>query len=173
MEKIFYTNKIAFLSSEHAIQYVLERFFNLKKQAILRNKNGKPYLQDESLFFSVSHTKDLLFIAVSDKNIGIDVENVYREVNYLPILKKFTQKEQQAILTKHDFLTLWTIKESVIKWLSGSIALDLTKIHYENEKIFYNENPLNVTITKRFLNDFLIAICCESDFENAELVFFP
>lgn len=173
MEKIFYTNKIAFLSSEHAIQYVLERFYNLKNREILRNKNGKPYLQDESLFFSVSHTKDLLFIAVSDKNIGIDVENIYREVDYLPILKKFTKKEQQAILTKHDFLRVWTIKESVIKWLGGSIAFDLRKIHYENEKVFYNEIPLNVTITQRFFNDFLITICCESDFKNSELAFFP
>ena len=105
MEKIFYTNKDNYATSEEAVTYILKTYFQIKDVEIHRNKNGKPYLStiqstQPTMFFSVSHTKDTLFIIVSDKNVGIDGETKDRKINFAPIVKKFPKSEQEEIVTK-------------------------------------------------------------------------
>ena len=42
---------------------------------------GKPYFEDNSLHFSISHTKNHAFCAISSQNIGIDAEETDRKVS--------------------------------------------------------------------------------------------
>ena len=100
MKKIFYTDKTAYPDSQTAIKHVLSEYFNLKAVKIVKNEHGKPYLEngrDIPLFFSVSHTENRLFIAVSDENVGIDAENPARQVDYLPVIKRFSPEERREI----------------------------------------------------------------------------
>ncbi len=176
MEKIFYTAKSAYASSEEAIEYLLEKIFGIAHAHILRNENGKPYLsnaQDIPLFFSVSHTKNFLFVAFSKRNIGIDAESTTRYIDYAPIVKKFPFNEQSEIQSTSDFLQHWLAKESTIKWLGGSIAKDLNRLTFYKNQVYYKDLPLPVHITFQACKDTMLAICSETAWEEVTILPFP
>lgn len=169
MEKIFYAKKTIYPQSKEFVKDVLRDFFQIPQPTLAYNPNGKPYLLRENVFFSISHTDTHIFLAVSDKEIGIDVENRLRKVDYLPILKRFSSIEQEKIKNVQDFLRLWTIKESVVKWLGGTLAKDLREIEYENGKVLYKRTPLPVTISFPLIDGHYVSICGENDFFHAEI----
>ncbi len=172
MEKIFYTKRSAFLSSEDAVKKILQDYFAYSTPQILRTENGKPYLAQSAtpLFFSVSHSDDALFIAFCDENVGLDVENTQRVVDYLPIIRKFPKNERENIASLHDFLKHFTAKESGIKWLGGKLSRDFSALQFIDGKLFYKDIPLPVNITLREYDGFFLTVCCEKDFANAEIV---
>ena len=175
MEKIFYTDRSVYPDSNSAIQHVLSEYFQLKDVEIKKNEHGKPYLsngRELSLFFSVSHTDNRLFIAVSDENVGIDAENLSRQLNYYSVIKRFEPEEQREIRSPEDFLRHWVAKESAIKWLGGSIAHDLYKLKFVNNSLFYGEIQLPVRLVFHTFSGYILAVCSERDFTNAEYIFF-
>lgn len=175
MEKIFYTDKSAYPDSESVIKRVLSEYFNLKNTIIIKNEQGKPFLKDgreRSLFFSVSHTENRLFIAFSDENVGIDAENISRQVDYLPIVKRFSPEERKEILSPADFLWHWVAKESAIKWLGGSLAHDLHKLRFVENRLFYGEIQIPTHLVFHTFENYVLAICSERDFTNAKWIAF-
>ena len=83
---------------------------------------GKPYLlNDQDYHFSVSHTRNMIAVAVSNKSVGVDVEKV-REVD-LRIAKRFyTPQERNHLASSLDvkyerFFEIWTKKEAYIKYI--------------------------------------------------------
>ena len=172
MEKIFYTDKHAFPSSSEALQTVFSRYFGIENAEIQRTKNGKPYLLDKyGLFFSVSHTKTLLFIGVSDAEIGIDAEALSRETDYLTVLKKFPLEEQAEIQSKTDFLRHWTAKEAAVKYLGGTLAKDLKALSFIRGKLCYCDKALP-DICEKELENTLLSVCAKRNFSNAEIIRF-
>ena len=175
MEKIFYTDKSAYPDSQTAVKCVLSEYFNLKTVTFTRNEHGKPYLtngREIPLFFSVSHTENRLFIAFSDENVGIDAENLARQTDYLPIIKRFPPEERKEILSSRDFLRHWVAKESAIKWLGGSLAHDLHKLRFVENCLFYGEIQIPASLAFHSFEDYILAICSERDFTNAEWIAF-
>ena len=155
MEKIFYTDDN--LPSQETLRAILRSEFGIEED-IVRGKNGKPYLKSEQIFFSLSHTKNRLFIAFSNENVGLDAEHVDRKTNFMPILKKFSAEERNCSASTQDFLRLWTKKESVIKYLGGSIAADLKKIVCKNEKAYYNGKELSHVFTELSFDGYILSI---------------
>ena len=175
MKKIFIGNQNAYATSEQAVKHVLSQYFQLSNVQIERGDHGKPFLvggKDVPLFFSVSHTNGLLFIAVSDENVGIDAEYTARQTNFAGIVKRFSQTERAEISTTQDFLRHWVAKESTVKWLGGSLAHDLHKLRYEKGVLWYGEIELPAKLTFLTLNDCFIAVCSERDFTSAEIIRF-
>ena len=76
---------------------------------------GKPFGED--VFFSFSHSGDIALCAVSDKEIGADIEKI-RDVNP-DIAKRFCDSEYNYIKSSADskdaFFEIWTKKESFLK----------------------------------------------------------
>lgn len=172
MEKIFYAEKTAFPTSISAVEKILSTYFDITAPKISRTDNGKPYLEnpEKRLFFSVSHTKTALFIAFSDENVGLDAEKLNREVNYTSILRKFPVEEREEIKNAEDFLRLWTVKESAVKWLGGTLAQDLGKLSYHQGVLRYKELELPLHVTTIFFHDHALSICGERDFSHAEFI---
>ena len=171
MEKIFYAERTAYPTSEKAIQKILREFYQLPDPSLSRTQTGKPYLvQNAGLYFSVSHTDSLLFIAVSDTELGIDAEMENREVDYLPILKKFPTEERGEITNSREFIQRWVIKESAVKYLGGTLAKDLAKLRFSKNKLFYGENELPVRLRVTTFRGHCLSICSKRDFENAEWI---
>lgn len=170
MEKIFHAQRNQFSSTDEALQTIFARFFSMQSVCILR-EGGKPHVKESPfpLFFSVTHTENHLFIAVSDREVGIDAENVHRSINYLPILRRFSLREQQEIVCAQDFLAHWTVKESIVKWLGGTLSRDLRKIEYVQGTPIYNGSPIRATVSTRRYGDLHIAICGERDFTHAAI----
>ena len=77
------------------------------------NPNGKPYLEGGP-YFSISHCKAGIAVAVDDQPIGIDIEAI-RHADEDLIARTMNTEERQQIQTDRDFIRLWTQKEAVVK----------------------------------------------------------
>ncbi len=171
MEKIFYMDASRFPSSTAAVEYILSTRFQ-ERATIARTENGKPYLQNTTrrLFFSVSHTKKTTFIAFSDENVGVDAELIDRDVRYPAIVKRFPVEEREEITSVESFLTHWTVKESAVKWLGGTLAHDLGKLSFTKGVLLYQNVEIPVYRTTLRINGHILTVCSERDFTHAELI---
>lgn len=96
---------------------------------------GKPFLACGSLHFNISHTADLLMIAVANfPDIGIDVESIKPRGSLDGLaVRCFTETEYQTwrelpgTQQEKVFYRLWTKKEAFVKAVGRGIALGLEK----------------------------------------------
>jgi 4'-phosphopantetheinyl transferase len=85
----------------------------------------KPFLTEYPGFhFSVSHTRGLLVIAVSDREVGVDAEKL-RPVRMKVADRFFTPHERGSITSQEDFFTVWTRKEAYLKYTGTGIRVPL------------------------------------------------
>jgi 4'-phosphopantetheinyl transferase len=96
--------------------------------------HGKPTLDGGSgLSFNVSHTNGLALMAfVKQRAIGVDVENVDREVDAKRLAERFfSERERQALRCLEGdelqaaFFRCWTRKEAYIKAKGDGLSLPL------------------------------------------------
>ena len=94
------------------------------------NDHGKPFLiNNQDYHFNVSHTRNTIAVAVSDKPVGVDVEKI-REFE-LGIAKRFfTERELNYISKSQDntyerFFEIWTKKEAYIKYIGKGLSVPL------------------------------------------------
>ncbi|MBQ7645714.1 MAG: 4'-phosphopantetheinyl transferase superfamily protein [Clostridia bacterium] len=84
---------------------------------------GKPYSPD--IFFNVSHSVDIVGIALSDNyEVGLDIEKERGDYSDLANHCLSTEEKQSG----EDFLTLFTSKESVAKAEGGGLKTDIRDI---------------------------------------------
>ena len=83
------------------------------------NEHGKPYIEGAP-YFSISHCKEGIAVAIDDEPIGIDIEGI-RHADEDLIKRVMNEGERLAIsgerLADRDraFTRLWTQKEAVVK----------------------------------------------------------
>jgi 4'-phosphopantetheinyl transferase len=96
--------------------------------------HGKPTLERESdLSFNVSHTNGLALMAfVKQRPIGVDVENVGREVEAERLAERFFSEHERQALRRLEgdelqaaFFRCWTRKEAYIKAKGDGLSLPL------------------------------------------------
>jgi 4'-phosphopantetheinyl transferase len=81
---------------------------------------GKPYYENGP-YFNVSHSGKYVMMAVSSREIGIDIEeNIPKDMSLLT--KIFNEAEAKMIKEHADFYYLWCAKESLIKCMGSSIS---------------------------------------------------
>lgn len=75
------------LSGEALVRFALKECWNLSPETyrIARGEKGKPFIVGvENVFFNISHSGDYVVCAVSDREVGIDIEKRTRAVWRLP-----------------------------------------------------------------------------------------
>jgi 4'-phosphopantetheinyl transferase len=100
---------------------------------------GKPLLVDHHLYFNLSHTADIIALAVSDlPDIGIDIELIQPRDRLTAVAYRcFSPQEFQAWqrtpshLQPALFYRLWTKKEAFVKAVGRGIALGLHECEIE------------------------------------------
>ena len=89
---------------------------------ILTTDRGKPYFPDSDLHFSISHTHHHAFCVLSEHNMGIDAEEVDRNINLKLADRILSPGERAQYESAADprsaLLTFWVLKEAAAK-LSG------------------------------------------------------
>lgn len=126
---------------------------NLRPEDIsFRNhKGGKPYAEGLDIHFSLSHSGNLAVCAISDKPVGIDVEQ-NKKANFNVARRCFTKAELQYVLSGKEksqqrFFEVWTKKEAYVKLLGTGIQ-DFLKFNVVGNKtidtIFYQNYTVSV-----------------------------
>lgn len=143
---------------------ILTKYYGIAKQPLLYNEQGKPYLKDNPLFFSVSHSQDVIAVAVCDVPVGLDVEYIKKTKQYLAIRNRLSPTEQAEITDMPIFLEHWTVKESYIKYQGESLASTYTKLEYTDRTLRLNGIPLDVNLRKgKLMQDYVYCICTETE----------
>ena len=113
-------------------------------------------MQDEKLFFNLSHTKEYVVCCISDQEVGIDIEYT-RPINELVIKKCFSKSEQDFVKTDHDFTKVWTLKESYIKNIGTGLKTKLNSFStIENKEI---TKVSNLMFTSVQIDNYHLSIC--------------
>lgn len=97
------------------------------EDTFLYNPYGKPFLSN-NVYFNLSHSGEYTVLAVSDHLVGIDIEK-HETIDFFEIAKiSFHPDEIQLLTTAKDtvstFYSLWTLKESYIKYLGTGFSLE-------------------------------------------------
>ena len=185
-------DKLSFTKCRSILRSTLSKWLNCNPNEIniIHRENGKPYLEHSKVIeFNITHTKGLAAIAFSiDSEVGIDVENLNREINLDQVAKKvFTTSEQSLINAnnqndkKKTFFRLWTSKESYLKATGQGLRIDPRKISVdppiENKKhgILKCENDLN-SHTLRLIelkcpDPYIMTLCAPETSQSINTVF--
>ena len=90
--------------------------------AVLTTPRGKPYFEDSLLHFSISHTKNHAFCVLSPRPVGIDAEEMDRNIDLRLAEKILSPRErirfEESGCQRETLLRLWVLKEAAAK-LSG------------------------------------------------------
>ena len=91
----------------------------LSKEPLLFNDMGKPFFENGPCF-NISHSGQYIVMAVSNKDIGVDIEE-NKEKDMSSLIRIFNEAEAKMIKEHADFYYLWCAKESLIKCIGSSI----------------------------------------------------
>ena len=130
-----------FIKAHSGLREILAKYTHQDPKAILFDKtaSGKPVLKNfPNIHFNLSHSEDIALCAISNTPVGIDVEYLDKNIEYLNISKRFFSPAE-IINNKLDFFKLWTQKEAYLKsqgkGLSAGLEIeipeDFTVIHFE------------------------------------------
>lgn len=82
-------------------------------------ERGKPYFVDSTWHFSISHTHRHAFCVLSEKPVGIDAEELDRDINLKLAEKILSPMERSQYDSAADkriaLLTFWVLKEAAAK----------------------------------------------------------
>lgn len=129
-------------------------------------EHDKPYLKDGGLYFSVSHSGDVVAIATDTDEVGCDVEYIVSE-NRLKIADRFYHPSERDYVAGADdrsaaFTRVWTRKEAYLKMTGEGISSDLTAFDTSS-------SPLSEQIIT-FENDgWMLSVCSESKITESEV----
>ncbi len=98
--------------------------------ALRHGSRGKPYLRDRNdRFFSLSHTRQWVFCALADDEVGLDAQTP-APYNPAIVQRHFTSPEQEWLSSQPDkveaFTRLWTMKEAYLKLTGFGLVLPVS-----------------------------------------------
>ena len=92
---------------------------------LCRNENGRPYFEGSELDFSISHSRGIVAVAISDTcKVGIDVEAADMSSERVRKLadRYLSPSEASSLSSTEDFLRLWTQREAYVKQSGTPLA---------------------------------------------------
>lgn len=127
----FRKDKCASLGAELLLRKALGDL-GISEFAFSFGKAGKPYLAGQNgLFFNLSHSGNYVLCAVSDHEIGCDIE-IVKDID-LHIAKRFFHRNEYEVIASQStdrakrelFFRYWTLKESFLKATGLGMKLPL------------------------------------------------
>ncbi len=112
------------------LAYALFKEYNIKNFRLAYTDAGKPYLPDyPHIYFNISHCEKGCICGISDKPIGVDIQDV-RPVSQSVMDRCCSSQEREMIAQSTEpvteFCRIWAMKEAYLKMMGTGIAKDLT-----------------------------------------------
>ena len=133
---------------DYALKNFLKKSDDFEK---IYKKDGKPYSRD--YFFSFSHSHELVALAISKNNIGVDIEKVGKLKDFSRLLQYICTEDElnkNNLTSDDDLIKLWTKKESAFKLQGGKrfvpSQLETNLITSKTYKIEFNCEYYYITV---------------------------
>lgn len=139
---------------------LLKQFLGDKE--IFYNPYGKPYCS-EKVFFNLSHSGSYVLLALSDCEVGCDIE----KIRYVDTEKTgkivFCGEEQSQIKSAKsastEFFKLWTKKESLLKCLGDGFHRPAKSVCVCSD--IFEEKGKKYYLKSWIYSDYAVSVCSE------------
>ena len=144
------------VAGRQLLERMYRRYVGTPMPDIAVTQRGKPYFVDAPWHFSISHSKGHVFCALSRHPVGIDAEELDRDINLKLAEKILSPMERQQFDEAADqrlaLLTFWVLKEANAKCTGDGL------------KGYPNHTQLLLTDPRvQQLEDCLVAVIEEDD----------
>lgn len=162
------------LYGELMVRYFLWKQFSFKAEDIelLKYENEKPYVKDFPIHFNISHAGDYVVCAFCEQEVGIDIERI-RDIDLKIGKRFFCRSEYKDLLAQKPadqldyFYSLWTLKESYIKWLGTGLSTPLDSFCFnvvDTQITFVDYNRETVPFFKQYsVEGYKLSVCSMVD----------
>jgi phosphopantetheine--protein transferase-like protein len=156
-----------------AIRLLLQQMLN-EKSEITYLKSGRPQIKNSSLNISISHSTDLVVIFISESQVGIDVENIKRNIQ--SVAKRFLHSKELEWIEKSEniqdlMILYWGAKEAVYKCCNQSGVqfdtqiyipqFEFGKTNFFNGKLTTQNRHENYNLWYLYFRNNIIVYCVE------------
>ena len=132
-----YIDKISAAASEESVcerlsalvllgELCKEKNIETETLSLTRDACGRPYIENSPLDFSITHSRGIVAVALSDSGkVGIDVEASELDgQRFIRLARRyFSDSEAEMVEKKPEiFARLWTEKESAFKVIGGKLT---------------------------------------------------
>ena len=137
---------------EILLSKLLKKIYNIdyKDIKITINNDGKPFIDNHNIYFSISHSNEYVICVISSKQIGVDIEKM-KDINN-NVKKYFMSDNELKKFIDKNLFEIYTLKEAYIK-MKGTSFLEMKENEIENimksHKIRFNYD----------IEGYIIAIC--------------
>ena len=122
------------IAARGALRILLAGYTQMPASGIEFNysENGKPYLEGSDVDFNVSHSGGWVVLGFGrNRNIGVDVEQIKREMAVLSIASRYFTPEEAKVIQDADdqhgtFFKLWARKEAYVKACGSALFRELS-----------------------------------------------
>ena len=161
-------DRINYAATKAIVNLLFSKIEKLKYQEIRwqYGKYNKPYIENKSkINFNISHTIECSIVTFSRNNIGVDIENLKRNIDYSEIKNSFFMNNEK-ILTLNDFYKHWVSKEAYLKYKGVGLTQSLESVEVIDEndnavKVIDRKNNIQkeILIFDKEKENFIFAIC--------------
>lgn len=130
------------------------------------NDLGKPYVSDNSFYFSLAHSGNIAMCAVSEFDVGLDVETkkeVRLELSN-KVLSKSELKRFELAKNKIDFIIeIFTAKEAYLKLTGQGLRFPMKNLCVDGSWIVDNQNTKIAFVTTQKLMNARFAVATQNE----------
>jgi 4'-phosphopantetheinyl transferase len=170
--RFFYMqDKKRYLVSRFVLRHILSLFVAVSPEQIcfFEFGNRKPAVQ--GVEFNLSHSGNLLLIAVSSLPVGIDVELVSPDLDFESIFSgNFSAGEQLRILQSkqplNSFYAYWTRKEAVLKASAEGLIDNMDELDVNGYNVVRNGKSYMLKTYPLLEGNYMFSVAGESDISD-------
>ncbi len=153
------------ITADYLCRKAISDFCGVAPEKIEFDKSefGKPFAVGIDVHFSISHSGDVVLCAVSEKEIGADIEKI-RSIR-LDAAKKFSGENELKYINENQngFFEIWTLKEAYFKCIGTGLGSDIKKVCFTKAENGFECSEKGFSITCPEVCDGYICSVCEKD----------
>lgn len=150
---------------------LINHFLNGAKISV--NEFGKP-VADNGMYFNISHSGDYVLFALSESEIGCDIEKMHYVNAQRTGKLVFCENEMKKIISATDrlraFFDLWTRKESLLKCIGEGFHRKAKSVDASCE--VYREDGICYYLKTWNFADYTISVCSQDNNFPLHIEFF-
>ena len=145
---------------------------NISQPVFKTGKYGKAYLSNrENVYFNLSHSGKFVACAISDGEVGVDVEYNDPEIDLNIAKHYFFNTEYESIMNSEnpsdEFFNYWVLKESYMKYTGLGFNLELNEFEIMiNDEIELKDDKNYLKFNLFDIEDYKLAICSQYNVEK-------
>lgn len=126
------------------------------------DKNGKPFLKNSDVLFSLSHSGDYAACAVSKRAVGVDIQRV-TDISERVLQRFCTDNELRAIKQSRNpqlmAVKIWSLKESYLKASEKSTSqVFKTEFVFDEKRSDFNLNGFSFFMSEE-ISGYVLTAC--------------